>query len=268
MAQGRREIKELLEAHGVRPKRRLGQNFLSDPNLVERIVRTAGVGPGDRVVEVGAGTGTLTRALAASGASVVAYEVDSQLVPVLNEVLEGIDVELRNEDITRIDWGDALAEGPWTMVANLPYNVGTPLVLDVLREVPAIDRLIVMVQREVADRLVADPGSKAYGLPSVITRLNADARIAFVVSPQVFFPVPEVESAVVELVRIPAPEFAESAIELAAVAFQQRRKMLRRSLDAVLDDPTSSLLLAGLDPTSRPEDLQPADFVALARVVA
>lgn len=268
MVQGRGEIKALLEAHGIRPKRRLGQNFLGDPNLVDRIVRTANVTTGDHVVEVGAGTGTLTRALAASGASVVAYEVDQQLVPVLEAVLEGVEVELRNEDITKVDLNAALPGGPWTMVANLPYNVGTPLVLEVLRNVPNVDRLIVMVQREVADRLVADPGSKAYGLPSVIARLNADSRIAFPVPPQVFFPVPEVESAVIEMSRIPAPQFAEAAIELAAAAFQQRRKMLRRSLDDVLEDPEAMLSLAGLDPTARPEDLEPEQFLRLAEVVA
>lgn len=268
MAQGRGEIKALLEAHGIRPKRHLGQNFLGDPNLVERIVRTANVTMGDHVVEVGAGTGTLTRALAATGASVVAYEVDQQLVPVLDAVLGGLGVELRNEDITRVDLSAALRGGPWTMVANLPYNVGTPLVLDVLRHVPTVDRLIVMVQREVADRLVADSGSKAYGLPSVIARLNADSRIAFPVPRQVFFPVPEVESAVIEMTRIPAPPFAEAAIELAAVAFQQRRKMLRRSLADVLEDPVRTLSLAGLDPTARPEDLQPEEFLRLAQVVA
>ena len=268
MVQGRGETKALLEAHGIRPKRRLGQNFLGDPNLVDRIVRTANVTSGDRVVEVGAGTGTLTRALAATGASVVAYEVDQQLLPVLETVLEGLDVELRNEDITKVDLSAVLADGPWTMVANLPYNVGTPLVLDVLRNVPALDRLIVMVQREVADRLVAGPGSKAYGLPSVIAHLNTDSRIAFSVPPQVFFPVPEVESAVVEMTRLPTPHFAEAAIELAAVAFQQRRKMLRRSLDDLLEDPERTLSLAGLDPTARPEDLQPEEFLRLAQVVA
>jgi 16S rRNA (adenine1518-N6/adenine1519-N6)-dimethyltransferase len=268
MAQGRAEIKSLLEAHGVRPSRRLGQNFLADPNLVDRIVRTAGVGAGDRVVEVGAGTGTLTRALGASGATVVAYEVDQRLLPLLGQVLSGLEVELRFADVTKVDLTEALGEGSWTMVANLPYNVGTPLILDVLRNVPAVDRLIVMVQHEVADRLVAEPGSKSYGLPSVVTRLHTRPRIAFSVPPHVFFPAPEVESAVVELVRIPAPDFAEAAIGLAAAAFQQRRKMLRRSLDSVLEDANTCLVAAGLDPTARPEDLFAEDFVRLARVVA
>ncbi len=266
MAQGRGEIKSLLESHGIRPKRSLGQNFLADPNLVDRIVRTAGVAAGDRVVEVGAGTGTLTRALATAGASVIAYEIDGRLLPVLHDVVAGLSVELRGEDVTRVDLGEALPGGPWTMVANLPYNVGTPLVLDVLRRVPKVTRLVVMVQREVAERFTAEPGSKIYGLPSVIVRLHAEASLAFTVPPEVFFPAPEVESAVVELDRIASSPLADRAIELAAVAFQQRRKMLRRSLANAVPDATAVLAEAGIDETARPEDLAADDFLRLAEV--
>lgn len=268
MAQGRGEIKALLERHGIRPKRRLGQNFLGDPNLVDRIVRTASVGPDDRVVEVGAGTGTLTRALAATGAAVLAFEVDPRLLPVLDEVLVGLEVEVRSEDVTKSDLGAILGAGPWTMVANLPYNVGTPLLLDVLRHVTVVTRMVVMVQREVADRLVATAGSKSYGLPSIVAQLNAAARVAFTVPPDVFFPVPEVESAVVEMERVTAPRLSEAAIELASVAFQQRRKMLRRSLVDVLHDPSATLAAAGISETARPEELRPADFLRLAEVVS
>lgn len=267
MAQGRGEIKSLLKAHGIRPKRSLGQNFLADPNLVDRIVRTAHVGAGDRVVEVGAGTGTLTEALAATGASVVAYEVDGGLVSVLHEVLADTDVEIRPEDITKTDLAATFVDGPWTMIANLPYNVGTPLVLDTLRHVPAVVRLIVMVQREVADRLVATPGTKAYGVPSIVAALHAATRLAFTVPPGVFFPVPEVDSAVVELTRKPAPHGSERAIEIAATVFQQRRKMLRRSLTSLVDNPTEVLAAAGIDETARPEDLPAATFVRLAEVM-
>ena len=267
MVQGRNEIKALLDAHGIRPKRSLGQNFLADPNLVDRIVRTAGVGAGDLVVEVGAGTGTLTRALAATGASVVAYEVDERLLPVLDEVLAGTNVELRAEDVTRLDLAECFAEGPWTMVANLPYNVGTPLVLDTLRHAPSVTRLIVMVQREVAERFVAVPGSKAYGVPSIVSSLHADTRLAFTVPPGVFFPIPEVDSAVVEINRKPAPAAAERAIEIAAIAFQQRRKMLRRSLASLADNVGDVLAAAGIDETARPEDLAAEEFVRLAGVL-
>lgn len=267
MAQGRGEIKALLDAHGIRPRRSLGQNFLADPNLVERIVRTAGVGPADLVVEVGAGTGTLTRALAATGASVTAYEVDERLLPVLRDVLTDTNVELRSEDVTKVDLGATFATGPWTMVANLPYNIGTPLLLDTLRLAPAVTRLIVMVQREVADRLVALPGSKAYGVPSIVAALHADTRLAFTVPPEVFFPVPDVESAVVELIRKSAPEGAERAIEIAAAVFQQRRKMLRRSLASLVENPSEILAAAGIDETARPEDLPATEFVRLAAVM-
>ena len=267
MAQGRGEIRALLERHQIRPSRHLGQNFLGDPNLVDRIVRTAAIEPGDCVIEVGAGTGTLTRALVDTGARVVAYEVDPRLRPVLEEVLADTAVELRIDDVTNVDLAAQLGSGTWTMVANLPYNVGTSLVLDVLRSVPAITRLVVMVQREVAERFVAAPGSKVYGIPSVVAGLHARARLAFTVPPEVFFPVPEVESAVLVLERIPAPALAESAIELATTAFQQRRKMLRRSLADVMDDPVPALAAAGIPETARPEELDPGDFVRLAAVI-
>lgn len=267
MSQGRSEIKALLEAHGIRPRRSLGQNFLADPNLVDRIVRTSTIGPDDRVVEVGAGTGTLTSGLAATGATVVAYEVDLRLLPVLRDVLAGTEVELRSEDVMVTDLATALAPGRWTMVANLPYNVGTPLVLDVLRRVPAIERLVVMVQREVADRLVAGPGSRAYGVPSIVASLHADTRLEFTVPPSVFYPAPDVESAVVSMARIDAAPRSESAIELAGAVFRQRRKMMRRSLSTVVDDAAKVLAAAGIDETSRPEDLPPEAFVRLAEVI-
>lgn len=262
--QGRTEIKDLLAAHGLKPQRSLGQHFLADPNLVDRIVRTSGVDGGDRVVEVGAGTGALTRALAATGAHVVAYEIDRGLLPVLESVLAGTGVEVRGEDVTRVDLAAALGRGPWTMVANLPYNVGTPLVLDVLRHVPSITRFTVMVQREVADRILAGPGSRLYGVPSVVVALHAEARFAFTVPPEVFYPMPDVESAVVELTRVPPAPMTDEAIDLAGVAFRQRRKMLRRSLADVVGDPVGVLTGLGIAATARPEDLAPSDFVAIA----
>ncbi len=268
-AQVRAEIAELLDRHGLSPRRSLGQNFLADPNITERIVRTAEVGPGDQVVEIGAGTGTLTAALADAGARVVSFEVDEGLRPVLDEVLAGRDdVEMRFTDAARLDLGEALEGGPWTLVANLPYHVGTGIVLDVLRHVPQVTDIVVMVQREVADRLLAGPGSKDYGLPSVVVGLHGDARFAFGVPPQVFLPQPKVESAVVRIRRRPAPPRAEEAIALAAAAFGQRRKMLRRSLTEVLEDPEAVLTAAGIDPTARPEDVPPEGWLALAEAAA
>ena len=263
-AQTRTEIAELLERHGLSPIHRLGQHFLADANITRKIVAVADVTDGSKVVEVGAGTGTLTRALAATGARVIAYEVDQGLRPVLAEVTDGLDVDLRFEDVMKVDLAEQLGEGLWTMVANLPYNVGTPLVLDALRRVEVIERFVVMVQREVAERLVARPGSSGYGLPSVVAGINSQARIAFKVPPQVFYPPPKVESVVVVLDRVDAPPDAERAIKIAATAFNQRRKMLRRSLAGMFDDPAAVTQSVGIDPTLRAEDLEPEDFLRLA----
>jgi 16S rRNA (adenine1518-N6/adenine1519-N6)-dimethyltransferase len=250
----------------VSPTHHLGQNFLADANITRKIVEVAGVKAGDRVLEVGAGTGTLTRALAATGAHVVAYEIDAGLAPILEEVTSGLDVELRFADIMRADLAVDLGSGPWIMVGNLPYNVGTPLVLESLKTLPDIVRFVVMVQREVAERFAAAPGSRDYGLPSVISGIHAPAVIAFRVPPQVFYPAPSVDSAVVIMDRVPAPPGADRAIELAAAGFNQRRKMLRRSLAEMFDDASGSLREAGLEPTSRAEDLAPADYLKLALV--
>ena len=264
-AQSRSEIAGLLREHGVAPSRRLGQHFLADPNITRKIVGLAGVGPGEQVVEVGAGTGSLTRALASAGAHVVAYEIDAGLLSVLEDVTAGLDVELRFLDVTTADLAADLGGGRWTMVANLPYNVGTPLLLDALRRVEQIERFVVMVQMEVAERLVAEPGGGQYGIPSVVAGIHSRGRLAFRVRPHVFYPPPKVESAVVVLDRVPAPDGSERAIEIAGIAFNQRRKMLRRSLADLFDDPVSVLERAGLDPTARAEDLSPADYLSLAR---
>ncbi len=266
--QGRAEVSGLLARHGLRPRRALGQHFLADPNVVRKVVRLAAVRPGDRVVEVGAGTGTLTRALAAAGALVVAYEVDRKLEPLLAEVLEGAaDVAVRYEDVMKADLAAELEGEPWTMVANLPYHVGTPLVLDTLRTVPKVVRYVVMVQREVADRFGARPGSKSYGLPSVVVGLYGRLRPGFPVGPAVFVPPPAVESAVIVIERrqeIPAA--AGRAVELAAAAFGQRRKTVRNSLARVIADPERALAAAGIDPAARADHLTPEDFLWLAEV--
>lgn len=264
-AQTRTEIQRLLSDHGLRPNLRLGQHFLADGNVIRKIVAIAGVSTGDLVVEVGAGTGTLTSALANAGARVVAYEVDERLRPLLELVTAAHDVELRFADAATIDMDAALEGSPWTMVANLPYNVGTPLVLDALRTAPRITRFVVMMQREVAERLVAAPGSGEYGLPSVVAQIHAEGRVAFRVAPQVFLPPPRVESAVVVLDRSEAPPEAERAIELARAGFGQRRKMLRKSLAKVLNDPVAALEEASIDPSARAEALAPADYLRLAR---
>ena len=263
-AQTRSEIKALLEAHGLAPTHRLGQHFLADANITRKIVSAADVSSGDKVVEVGAGTGTLTAALADAGASVVAYEVDEGLLPVLEEVTSGMDVDIRIADATQVDLSADLVGGPWKMVANLPYNVGTPVVLDAIRQATSISMFVVMVQNEVAERFVAGSGGRDYGIPSVIAQIHTEATLAFRVPPQVFYPAPRVGSAVVVMRRKPAPAFAEAGIEIASVAFGQRRKMLRRSLAGVFDEPSVVLEAAGIEPTLRAEDLAPSQFLDLA----
>ncbi len=261
-AQSRSEIKALLETHGLSPVHRLGQHFLADGNITRKIVEVSGVGEGSHVLEIGAGTGTLTAALASAGASVVAYEVDRGLKPVLDSVVAGLDVEIRFEDVTKADLAEVVSDGEWAMVANLPYNVGTPLVMDALRTLPSVSRFVVMVQREVAERFAAVAGSDAYGLPSVVASIHSTPRLAFIVPAQVFYPPPRVESAVVVLERKEAPDHAGRAIEIARAAFGQRRKMLRRSLAGVMS--VQQMEEARIDPTSRAEDLSGDDYLRLA----
>jgi 16S rRNA (adenine1518-N6/adenine1519-N6)-dimethyltransferase len=268
-----REVRELLDRHGIDPSRALGQNFVVDPNTVRRIVRLAGVRPGDRVVEVGGGLGSLTLALVEAGARVTTVERDRRLVPVLREVLAGAGaaVDVVEGDALVADW-QALcppAEGPWVMVANLPYNIATPLVLDLLERVPAIERMLVMVQREVAERLAAAPGSSAYGIPSVKVAYRASAELVGTVPATVFLPRPRVESGLLRLERRSRPATdADPAVLFALVdrAFGQRRKMLRRSLAGVVPD--EAFAAAGIAPDARPETLSVEDWGRLARAVA
>ena len=261
-------ITELLRRHNVTPSRRLGQHFLVDANLVRKIVKTAGISSQHRVLEVGAGVGNLTAALAETGARVVCYEIDRRLGPVLSETLSSHAgrVEVRIEDALTVDWGAALDGEDWVMVSNLPYGVGTPLLMEMVQSVPSISRFVVMLQREVVHRLLASPASRDYGLPSVIAGLHTSVRRAFDLPPQVFFPRPAVFSSLVVMDRIrPHPDTAR-AISLAAGAFGKRRKMLRRSLESVLASPERILVAADIRPEARPESLRPADFLRLAGV--
>lgn len=263
--QGRSRIRELLDDQDLNPRRALGQHFLTDPNVARRIVRLADVDEGTNVVEIGGGTGALTVELAATGARVVVYEIDEGLVGILGTTLGGRDnVEIRHGDATAVDLGTALPGGGWVMVANLPYNVGTGILLDALRSAPNVDRFVVMVQTEVADRLFAAPGSKTYGLPSVITALHGTGGPQFAVRRELFYPRPDVGSTVIAVDRIEPPPLAEEAIAIAAAAFGQRRKMLRKSLGRTVDDLDAVLARAEVDPTARPEQLEPLGFVRIA----
>ncbi|MFP5377454.1 MAG: 16S rRNA (adenine(1518)-N(6)/adenine(1519)-N(6))-dimethyltransferase RsmA [Acidimicrobiia bacterium] len=254
----RREVAGLLRRSGIRPSRALGQNFVVDPNTVRRIARLAGVGPGDRVVEIGAGLGSLSLALAETGASVVAVELDRYVVPVLREVVERAGVRVVEGDALRLDW-DALLDAPgapWALVSNLPYNVATPLVLTLLERAPRIGRMLVMVQREVGERLAAGPGEPAYGAVSVKVAYRAVARVVGRVPPGVFLPRPKVESALVSVVRRRAPAVAVDEARLfplVEAGFAQRRKMLRRALAGVVGDDVFTA--AGVRPEARAEEL-------------
>jgi 16S rRNA (adenine1518-N6/adenine1519-N6)-dimethyltransferase len=260
-------IRALLDSHGLAPSRALGQNFVADANTVRRIVRLAQVGDGDHVVEVGAGLGSLTLALLEAGAEVTAVETDAHLVPILREVVEPAGATVIEADATTLDWPALLAPQPsWVLVANLPYNIATPLVLDLLAGAPEIERMLVMVQLEVGERLAAGPGTKAYGIPSVRRAWWADAAVVGKVPPTVFVPPPRVESALVELRRHSPPgdgELRQVVFGLVEAGFGQRRKMLRRSLAgrATADD----LVAAGIRPEARAEELELDAWIRLAR---
>jgi 16S rRNA (adenine1518-N6/adenine1519-N6)-dimethyltransferase len=267
-ALSRRDVSDLLAGHDLRPSRALGQNFVVDPNTVRRIARLAGVGPGDRVVEIGAGLGSLTLALLDTGATVTAVEIDRHLLPALRGVVEPAGATVVHADAMQLDWAALLGEGPWVLVANLPYNVASPLVADLLDEVPAISRMLVMVQREVGERLAAGPGDEAYGGLSVKVAYWAEAKVVGRVPPTVFLPQPRVESALVSIVRRqrpavdPAEADPERLFALVRAGFGQRRKMLRRSLAALVD--AEAFACAGIRPEARAEELGVEDWGRLA----
>jgi 16S rRNA (adenine1518-N6/adenine1519-N6)-dimethyltransferase len=265
------DIAQLLSAHGLRPSRALGQNFVADPNTVRRIARLAGVGPGSDVLEIGAGLGSLTLALAETGARVVAVETDRHLIPVLRSVAEPAGAEVVEGDAMTLDLPALLAErggDDWSLVANLPYNVATPLVLRTLVEVAAVRHLLVMVQREVGERMAAGAGDPAYGSVSVRIAYFARASVVGRVPASVFIPRPRVESVLVRMDRLAEPAVSPEIVSyerLAAVVkagFGQRRKMLRRSLAGVVDP--EAFALAGVRPDARAEELGVAEWGRLA----
>lgn len=273
---GQGEIRDLLERHGLEARRSLGQNFVADPGTVERIARLAGVGPGDRVVEVGPGLGSLTLALADTGAEVTAVEKDRALIPVLADVLDSAaatdrsaGVRVVEGDALVLDWHDLLGLDPWVLVANLPYNVAVPVLMRVLRSAPQIRRLVVMVQLEVAERLCAGPGDRTIGIPSIKVAWYSSARILTTVAPEVFVPRPRVRSAVVGIDRRDPPSTvlgADDVFPLVETAYRQRRKMLRSTLGRTV--PPDVFAAAGIDPQLRPERLGLDDWVRLAEAAS
>lgn len=277
-----RDIRELAAAAGIHPSKQRGQNFVIDPNTVRTIVERAEVGAGDAVLEVGPGLGSLTLGLLEAGADVAAIELDRGLAALLPQTLRARGVA---EDRFRLVHADALAVtelpqlpgagAPRTLVANLPYNVATPILLTHLERFAQLERALVMVQSEVVDRLAAGPGSRVYGAPSVKAAWYGERAHAGRISRQVFWPVPNVDSALVSLVRRAEPlgteEERRSAFEVIDAAFAQRRKTLRAALTGLAGSGAAAeemLRAAGIDPSRRGETLEVEEFLAIARARA
>jgi 16S rRNA (adenine1518-N6/adenine1519-N6)-dimethyltransferase len=245
---------------------RLGQNFLADPNLLDAILRDASLAPSDVVLEVGAGEGVLTERLAAAASHVHTIEMDRRLEPALTAVAARPNVELHWEDAMKADLA-ALVPVPTAMVSNLPYAVATPVILRTIEELPSVAHWTVMVQREIADRLRAAPGGRAYGSPSVVVQLACEVRLLRTVDPAVFRPRPRVESAILAMRRI-GPGADPATRALVRAAFAHRRKSLARSVEHVrpgsLKAVRSALGEIDLPPGIRAEALAPEQFAALS----
>ena len=245
---------------------RLGQNFLADPNLLDAIVRDAELAPDDVVLEVGAGEGVLTERLAAVAAHLHTVEIDRGLEPALEGVMALPNVELHWGDAMKLDLGTLRPE-PTAMVANLPYSVATPLLLRTIEQLPTLERWTVMVQREIADRLRAGPGSRTYGSPSAVAQLACEVELVRAVDPAVFKPRPRVDSAILRLRRTGPGADAETR-QLIRAAFAHRRKSLARSLEHArpgsLAPARAALAELGLPEDARAEALAPQQFAALS----
>lgn len=268
MTHTRTELVALLETYGLRPSRALGQNFVVDPNTVRRIARLAHVGRGDLVLEIGAGLGSLTLALVETGAEVQAMEVDRFLVEPLRTVVEPHGVTVHHADALHANYHDLLDGREAIVVANLPYNVATPLVLQLLETQPLIRRMLVMVQKEVGERFAAQAGDEAYGAASLRLQYFAEAQVVGKVAPSVFLPKPNVDSALVSIVRHERVRIDPAIVSEAALfgvirtSFGQRRKMLRRSLAGWVTEGVFER--ADIAPTRRPEELTLEEFARLA----
>jgi 16S rRNA (adenine1518-N6/adenine1519-N6)-dimethyltransferase len=270
-------LKDVLAKYGLRADKKLGQHFLLDLNLTGRIARAAGDLTKGTTVEIGPGPGGLTRALLAAGATVVAVERDERCLPIMAEIGEAYKgrFSVVIGDAMNVDLRD-LGPAPLRIVANLPYNVGTELLIGWLGYAEAFESMTLMFQSEVGDRLAAAPGSKTYGRLSVLAQWLCDITPQFRIGPQAFTPPPQVESTVVRLVPLPAPRYPADRKMLervTAAAFGQRRKMLRQSLktlaaDAGFSDGSALCEAVGVNPQDRAENLTVAQFCALARAVA
>jgi 16S rRNA (adenine1518-N6/adenine1519-N6)-dimethyltransferase len=268
-------LREVIRRHGLTARKSLGQNFLLDLNLTARIARAAGPLDGVNAIEIGPGPGGLTRALLTLGARrVIAIERDQRAVAALEELAAHYPCRLTVvcADAMQFDPRPLIDTGPARVVANLPYNIATALLVAWLTcepWPPWYDRLVLMFQREVAERIVAGPGSKTYGRLSVLAGWRTQARILFDVAPSAFVPPPNVTSTLVSLVPRPEPLACDRKLleQVTEAAFGQRRKMLRQSLKSLGQDPLALLSTAGVDPTARAEDIPVEGFVRLARAL-
>jgi 16S rRNA (adenine1518-N6/adenine1519-N6)-dimethyltransferase len=268
-------LREVIRRHGLSAKRSLGQNFLLDLNLTGRIARAAGPLDGLTVVEIGPGPGGLTRALLTAGAhKVIAVERDVRAIAALGEIAARYPGRLAvvAADALVFDPAPLLERGTARIIANLPYNIATALLVSWLTTEPWppwFDRLVLMFQREVAERIVAVPGSKAYGRLSVLVGWRCQAKILFDINPSAFVPPPKVTSSLVELIPRSEPLSCDRRMleRVTEAAFGQRRKMLRQSLRSVGAEPLPLLAAAGIEPTARAEDIAVEGFVALARAL-
>jgi 16S rRNA (adenine1518-N6/adenine1519-N6)-dimethyltransferase len=265
---GPAEIRELAARLGVAPTKKLGQNFVHDPNTVRRIVAAAGLTPDDVVLEVGPGLGSLTLGLVGAAAHVHAVEIDPTLAAALPATVSSPNLTVHRADALRVT-AASLTPAPTMLVANLPYNVAVPVVLHLLATLPTLRGGLVMVQKEVADRLIAPPGSKVYGVPSVKLAWYAEARAAGRVPPAVFWPVPNVESGLVAFASRTPPADVDRRAVFAVVdaAFAQRRKTLRAALAGWAGGPANAeqiLVAAGISPQARGESLAVGQFAAIA----
>ena len=269
-------LREVIALHGLSARKALGQNFLLDLNLTARIARAAGDLTGADVVEVGPGPGGLTRGLLAEGARrVLAIEKDARCLPALAEIAAAYPgrLEVVQGDALAVDWA-ALVTPPVRVVANLPYNVGTELLVRWLTPgvwPPLWESLTLMFQKEVAERIVARPGSGAYGRLAVLAQWRSTARVVLTLPPSAFVPPPKVHSSVVRIDALPEPRFpADPAVlsRVTAAAFGQRRKMLRSSLRGMAPDIEARLTALGIPPTARAEEIPVEGFCAIARALA
>ena len=261
----------ILETFGLRAKKKFGQNFLINEKVVRGIAEYAQVGPGDLVLEIGPGIGTLTQALAETGARVKSVEIDRTLLPVLAKTLEGYDnVEIVPGDVLKVDLGEVTEHRPFTVAANLPYYITTPIIFALLEQDLPLQRLVVMVQKEVAERMIASPGGKEYGPLSLALQYYSRPRLAIPVPAHDFMPAPRVDSMVVVCEKREQPPVSASPkafFQVVRAAFSQRRKMLSNCLKTLglsADQVKDLMAQAGIDPKRRGESLSMEEFGQLA----